>query len=65
MASRVEISKRVVLINTASAALARVINLSVVLWLNAHLLRRISPEELQLWPLLMSVIVLLPFLRRF
>jgi O-antigen/teichoic acid export membrane protein len=60
MASRVEISKRVVLINTASAALARVINLSVVLWLNAHLLRRISPEELQLWPLLMSVIVLLP-----
>jgi O-antigen/teichoic acid export membrane protein len=60
MTSRVEISKRVVLINTASAVLARVINLSVVLWLNAYLLRRISPEELQLWPLLMSVIVLLP-----
>jgi hypothetical protein len=60
MVSRVEISKRVVLINTASAALARVINLAVVLWLNAHLLRRISPEEMQLWPLLMSVIVLLP-----
>jgi O-antigen/teichoic acid export membrane protein len=60
MASRVEISKRLVLINTASAVLARLINVSVVLWLNAHLLRRISPEELQLWPLLMSVIVLLP-----
>ena len=60
MASRVEISKRVVLINTVSAVLARVINVSVVLWLNAHLLRRISPEELQLFPLLMSVIVLLP-----
>jgi O-antigen/teichoic acid export membrane protein len=60
MASRVEISKRVVLINSASAALARVINLSVVVWLNAYLLRRISPEELQLWPLLLSVIVLLP-----
>jgi O-antigen/teichoic acid export membrane protein len=60
MASRVEISKRVVLINTASAALARVISVSVVLWLNAYLLRRISPEELQLLPLLMSVIVLLP-----
>lgn len=60
MASRVEISKRVVLINTASAALARVISVSVVLWLNAYLLRRISPEELQLFPLLMSVIVLLP-----
>jgi O-antigen/teichoic acid export membrane protein len=60
MASRVEISKRLVLVNTASAVLARLINVSVVLWLNAHLLRRISPEELQLWPLLMSVIVLLP-----
>ncbi len=60
MASRVEISKRLVLINTASAALSRAINLTVVLWLNAYLLRRISPEELQLWPLLMSVIVLLP-----
>jgi O-antigen/teichoic acid export membrane protein len=60
MASRVQISKRLVLINTASAVLARVINLSVVLWLNAYLLRRINPEELQLWPLLMSVIVLLP-----
>lgn len=60
MASRVQISKRVVLINTASAVLARVINLSVVLWLNAYLLRRINPEELQLWPLLMTLIVLLP-----
>ncbi|MCL5281815.1 MAG: hypothetical protein M1376_18110, partial [Planctomycetes bacterium] len=60
MASRVEISKRLVLINTASAVLARIINLSVVVWLNAYLLRRISPEEFQLWPLLLSVIVLLP-----
>jgi O-antigen/teichoic acid export membrane protein len=60
MASRVEISKRLVLVNSTSAVLARVINISVVLWLNAHLLRRISPEELQLLPLLMSMIVLLP-----
>ena len=62
MVARVEISKRVVLINTASAVLSRAINLSVVLWLNAHLLRRISAEELQLFPLLMSVIVLLPLI---
>ncbi len=60
MASRVEISKRVVLINTASAVLAKLIYLSVVVWLNAYLLRRISAEELQLWPLLLSWIALLP-----
>ena len=58
--SGVEISKRLVLINTASGVLARTINVSVVVWLHQYLLRRISPEEYSLLPLLMSVIVLLP-----
>jgi len=65
MTSRVEISKRLVLLNTASAVLTRVISVSVVLWLNALLLRRISPGELQLLPLLMSIIVLLPLFTSF
>jgi hypothetical protein len=60
MVSRVEISKRLVLINTASGILAKAINVSVVLWLHQYLLRRISPEEYSLLPLLMSIIVLLP-----
>jgi O-antigen/teichoic acid export membrane protein len=60
MVSRVEISKRLVLVNTASGILAKTINVSVVLWLHQYLLRRISPEEYSLLPLLMSIIVLLP-----
>jgi O-antigen/teichoic acid export membrane protein len=63
--SRVEISKRLVLINTASGVLTRVISVSVVLSLNALLLRRIDPKELQLLPLLLSIIVLLPLFTSF
>jgi O-antigen/teichoic acid export membrane protein len=62
MTSRVEISKRLVAINVASGVLARTINISVVVWLHQYLLRRISPEEYSLLPLLMSIIVLLPLL---
>jgi len=60
MTSRVEISKRLVLINTTSAVLAKVLNVSVILWLHQYLLRRISPGEYQLLPLLTSIIILLP-----
>jgi O-antigen/teichoic acid export membrane protein len=63
--ARVEISKRLVLVNTASAILTRVVNVSVVLSLNAFLLRRIDPAELQFLPLLMSIIVLLPLFTSF
>jgi len=58
---RVEISKRLVLLNTASAILARTINVSVILWLHQYLLHRISKEEYSLLPLLMYIVVLLPF----
>ncbi len=60
MSPRVEISKRLLLINSASGALARIINVSVLLWLNQYLLRRISPEEFSLYPTLTSVILLMP-----
>lgn len=60
MASRIEISKRLVLLNTGSAILARTINVSVIVWLHQYLLRRISPGEYQLLPLLTSIIFLLP-----
>jgi len=58
--SKVEISKRLVLINTASGVLARILNVSVVLWLHQYLLHRISPQEYSLLPLLLSLILLLP-----
>jgi O-antigen/teichoic acid export membrane protein len=60
MSGRVEISKRLVLVNSTSTVLARVLNVSVVLWLQQHLLRRVSEEEYVLLPVLMAVILLLP-----
>ncbi|MBM4025813.1 MAG: hypothetical protein FJ280_10470 [Planctomycetes bacterium] len=60
MGSRIEISKRLVLLNTSSAVLARTINVLVIVWLHQYLLRRISPAEYQLLPVLTSIILLLP-----
>ena len=62
MSPRVEISKRLLAINSASGALARIINVSVLVWLNQYLLRRISAEEFALYPLLTGVILLMPLL---
>lgn len=62
MGSRVQISKRLVLINSTSAVIARIINVSVLVWLHQYLLRRISPEEYSLLPVLMAAILLLPLL---
>ena len=60
MSSRVEISKRLVLVNAASSVIARVVNISVLVWLNQYLLRRISTEEYSLIPVLTAVVALLP-----
>lgn len=62
MSHRVEISKRLLLINSASGAVARIVNASVLLWLNQYLIRRISLEEYALYPLLTGIILLVPLL---
>ncbi len=58
--SRIEISKRIVLINTASSAVALILNLSVLIWLQQYLLKRISPEEYSLVPIVMSIMAFAP-----
>jgi O-antigen/teichoic acid export membrane protein len=62
MTTGVEISKRLLLINSASSVIARIISMSVIVWLQQYLLKRISPEEYSLLPVLSSVIVFLPLL---
>ena len=62
MNNRVEISKRLLLVNSASGALARIVNVSVLVWLNQYLLRRIGKEEFSLYPTLTSVILLMPLI---
>jgi len=58
----VVISKKLVAINAASALGARAINIGVLIWLQQHLLRRISPEEYALYPLLMAIMICVPLL---
>ena len=62
MSANVEISKRLVFINSASSLLAKVLNVSILVWLQQYLLRRISTEEYSLYPILMAVMLLVPLL---
>ncbi len=62
MAEKVEISKRLVLINSGSSVLAKLLNVGVLVWLHQHLLRRIDAEEYSLYPVVMAVVVFLPLL---
>ena len=60
--AKVEISKRLLLVNAASSVAVRVVNISVLVWLQQYLLKRISPEEYALYPVLGAAIVFLPLL---
>jgi O-antigen/teichoic acid export membrane protein len=58
-------SKRLVLVNALSQIVTRVLNLSVLVWLQQYLLKRISPEEYSLFPVIMSAIFFMPLLTSF
>jgi len=45
MASHVEISKRLLLINSASSVAVQLLQGVILLWVQWHLLPRISPDE--------------------
>ncbi|HSW02342.1 MAG TPA: hypothetical protein VLI39_19415 [Sedimentisphaerales bacterium] len=60
MASRVEISKRLLFINSASSIAAQVLQFSVLVWLHQHLLRRVSADEYSLYPLVMAIVGFVP-----
>lgn len=60
MTERVEISKRLLLINSASSIATQLLSITVLIWLQQYLLKRISPDEYQLLPLLYSIMVFAP-----
>lgn len=60
--AKVEISKQLVLVNAASSVVVRVVNISVLVWLQQYLLKRISAEKYALYPVLGAAIVFLPLL---
>ena len=62
MSTNVEISKKLVLVNSASSVGARLLNISVLVWLQQYLLAHITAEEYSLYPLLMAVMVFVPLI---
>jgi O-antigen/teichoic acid export membrane protein len=59
----VPISKRLVLINSASGIVTRLLTVGVFAWVIQHLMKRIPEEELQLLPIVGSIAMILPFLQ--
>jgi len=62
--TKVEISKRLVLINSSSAVLTHVLKVCVLLWLYQHLLQRISADEYALIPVVTAIMLFPPLLAR-
>ncbi len=58
MPVRVEISKRLVFINAASAALQQALSLTILVWLQQYLVRRVSADEFAIYGV---IIVLMRF----
>ena len=54
------VSQRLVAINAVSSVVARVLNVTVLLWMYQYLLRRISPEEFAVYPVLVAVMAFAP-----
>ena len=62
---RVEISKRLVIINSLSSILTIVLEMIFNFWLYQYLARRITPEEYSLLPVVMSIMIFTPLLTVF
>lgn len=60
MRPRVEVTKRILLINAGSSVLRHVLVLAAVFWMHPYLARRLDPEEYALHPLLFGIIGLTP-----
>ena len=65
MAITVDISKRVVLINSISAACTRILRVTVLVWMYQYLLRRISQDEFAVYALVMAIMVFAPLFSSF
>lgn len=57
---RVEISKRLVVVNFTGSFVAQILNITVLFWLHRHLLVKISPSEYSLLPLLYAIMAFIP-----
>lgn len=65
MTEQVEISKRLVLINSASSIAVRFLNVSVLVWVHQYLLNRITAEEYAIYPVVASIMIFAPLFTSF
>lgn len=59
---RVIISKRLLAVNMASSVAAKILNITVLVWLNQYLLKQIGAEEYSLYPVTISIMAFGPLL---
>ena len=62
MTEHVEISKRIVLINSVSAVVQKVGSVCVLIWLQQHLVRNVDTDEYALYAIVQSLMLFLPLL---
>lgn len=63
MSEKFEISKKMLMINSISGILYKVVNLSVLVWLQAYLLKKISTDEYSIYPVVMSITIFIFMIR--
>ncbi|MGB3247450.1 MAG: lipopolysaccharide biosynthesis protein, partial [Sulfitobacter sp.] len=56
----ITVSKRLVAINSASSVLAKIVNMTVLLWVYQYLLKRIPTEEFAVLPVVTAIMVFAP-----
>lgn len=65
MTATVEISKRLILVNSMSAATVHILRLTVLMWMYQYLLKRIHHEEFAVYVLVTTVIAFAPLFSSF
>ena len=65
MAITFEINKRVIFINALSSAAARILRVTVLVWMFSYLLRRVPQEEFAIYALVTALLVFAPLFSSF
>lgn len=60
MSTHIEIDSKIVLINSISAVVQRLLSVSVLVWLQQYLVRRISAEEYGIYQVVLALLVFVP-----
>lgn len=63
MKPRVEVSKKLLFINSISGIITRILNVTIIVWMQQYLLKRISTEEYSLYPVTMSIMIFIFMMR--